>query len=236
MPRYEVRTIEWLHPDCSDRPHKVRVPMSDAVYRYARYAVAQQACDEHDAKSWADPAFNPFLHGGESLFFQTTLPPGPFCDYLEDSGLDPSVAGEGASNADWVAWYELHRASFTVAQLAAVREAMNLIRFAEVVEVPDAVTKGYVVQELNWTWQDEPAHYADPEGGKFVAVYRSRARADARCAELNAERQAQAEHAGASQFETACRKEATEPHRTAMAETRFFEVVEIDFEAPAGPP
>lgn len=230
MPKYEVRTIEWMRNKYSPRLHKTRAPMSEAVYRYERYAVAQQACDERNAEAWSDPAFNPFLYGGASLFFQTTLPPGPFCDYLEDAGLEPSAAGEGGSNADWVAWYELYRPEFTESQLAAVREAMNLVRFAEVVEVPDAVAKGYVVQELNWNWNDQSALDADPEGGAFVAVYRDRAKAVVRCAELNAARQSQYEHIGYTEFNTDGRAGATAPHWRLIGETVFFEVVEVDLE------
>ena len=234
MPKYEVRTVEWLAPGYGVGPYRARAPVSEAVHRSDRYADARQVCDERNATAWADPAFNPFAYGGESLYFKTTLPPGPFRDYLEDAGLDPSSVGESASDADWVAWYDLHRPGFTDAQLAAVREAMNLIRFAEVVEVPDAVAKGYVVQEVNWAWQDESVFNADPEGGLFVAVYRDRAKADARCAELNAARQAQADHKGATEFRTDGRKGVSEPRQTWIAETPFFEVVEIDFEGPAG--
>ena len=50
---------------------------------------------------------------------------------------------------------------------------MNLIRFAEVVEVPDAVAKGYLIQELNWTWNDQSWLDADAEGGTFVTVRRA---------------------------------------------------------------
>ena len=235
MPRYEVRTIEWMDYEYSERPHKARSPMSEVIHSYGRYAVAQLTCDERNAKAWADPAFQPFHHGGETLFFQSTFPPGPFCDYLEDAGLDVSGVGEGATNADWVAWYQLYRPGFSDAQLAAVREVMNLVRFAEVVEVPDAVAKGYVVQELNWSWNDQSALDADPEGGMFVAVYRNRAKADARCAELNADRQSQDEHIGYTEFNTYGRAGATAPHWRPIRETAFFEVVEVDLEGPGGP-
>ena len=236
MPKYEVRTIEWLRYEYSERPHQTRAPMSEVVHCYDRYAVARLTCDECNAKAWADPAFNPFHYGGETLFFQSTFPPGPFCDYLEDAGLDVSGVGESATNGDWAAWYELLRPGFTYAQLAAVQEAMNLVRFAEVVEVPDAVAKGYVVQELNWSWNDQSALDADPEGGNFVAVYRDRAKAEARCAELNAARQSQDEHIGYTEFNTDGRAGATPPHWRPIGETLFFEVVEVDLEASEGSP
>ncbi len=236
MPRYEVRTIEWVRYEYSERPHKTRGPMSRVVGTHATYAEAVAACDATNAEAWADPAFNPFLLGGETLFFQSTFPLGPFCDYLEDAGLDVSGVGESATNGDWAAWYELYRPTFTEPQLAAVREAMNLIRFAEVVEVPDAVAKGYVVQELNWSWNDQSALDADPEGGNFVAVYRDRAKADARCAELNAARQSQDSHKGYDEFNTDGRAGAAEPHWRPIGETLFFEVVEVDLEASEGSP
>jgi len=235
MPRYEVRTIEWIRYEYGDRPHKARGPWSELIHRFGRYAVAQLACDGVNAKAWARSEFNPFHYGGETLFFQSTFPPGPFCDYLEDAGFEMSGVGDSATNADWAAWYELSRPGFTDAQLAAVREAMNLIRFAEVVGVPDAVEKGYVVQELNWSWNDNSSLDADPEGGNFVAVYRSRAKADARCAELNADRQSQEDYRGYTEFDTDRRIGAAEPHWRPIGETVFFEVVEVDLEASEGP-
>ena len=219
MPRYEVRTIEWAGNELNRRVHFARSPASQRVQGYAKYEAAARACEAADAEIWARPDFNPFLYGGESLFFQTTLPPGPFCDYLQDRGIDPPALGPDADNAGWVAWWGQHRPRFTDAQLAGVREAMNLIRFAEVVEVP-AGRKGYVVQELNWSWNDQPALDADPEGGKFVAVYRSRSKAEARCAELNAARRAQPEHNGYTEFCTDARAGAAEPHDRPTADHR----------------
>ena len=232
MPRYEVRTIEWMRYEYGERPHKARAPMSAAVSAHATYSEAMAACDAVNAKAWADPAFQPFHSGGETLFFQSTFPPGPFCDYLEDAGLGVSGVGQGATNGDWAAWYELHRPGFTDAQLGAVREAMNLVRFAEVVEVPDAVAKGYVVQELNWSWNDNPWLDADPEGGKFVAVYRDRANADARCAELNAARQSLESYQGYEEFCTDDRVGTADPSVRPIRETVFFEVVAVDLGVP----
>ena len=73
-----------------------------------------------------------------------------------------------------------------------------------------------------------------PRGGKFVAFYRSRSKADARCAVSNAAYRGRGDYYLGEQFDTEGRKGATEPHRTGVAETPFFEVVEIDFEGPAG--
>ena len=237
MPEYEVRTIEWMRYEYSERPHKSRAPMSVTVSAHATYAEAMAACDAANAAAWADPAFQPFHHGGQTLFFQSTFPPGPFCDYLEDAGLDLPALGADTKNAGWSKWWTLHQPKFTATQLAAVREAMNLVRFAEVVEVPDVVAKGYVVQELNWSWNDENTLDADGEGGNFVAVYRNRARAEARCAELNAARQALPEYEGYAEFSVVDRRGAAEPHYTPIAETIFYEVVEIDLAGPgAGVP
>ena len=238
MPKYEVRTIEWMPCSQSERPHKTRGPMSEAVSTHAAYAEAVAACDEVNAKAWANLDCNPFLYGGETLFFKSTFPPGPFCDYLEDRGIDLPALGPDTDNAGWVEWYKAgrrkrsshktRRKRFTPAQMAAVREVMNLVRFAEVVEVADAATKGYLVQELNWNQQRVLAYSADPEGGKFVAFHRSRSRADARCAELNAARRWEIDDDdGVPRFSTEGRKGATEPHRTGVAETPFYELVEV---------
>ncbi len=247
MPKYEVRTIEWMRYEGSKRPHVARVPMSTTVTTHPAYAEAAAACDGVNARAWADLECNPFLHGGASLFFKSTFPPGPFCDYLEDRGLDLPPAGPDADNAAWVEWYKADRRKrsshksrrkrFTPVQMAALREAMNLVRFAEVVEVPDVATKGYLVQEVFWSWDnysDSPACRPDPEGGLFVAVYRSRSRADGRCAELNAARRGQGDHGGMTLFDGEGRQGAVEPFQTPIAETLFYEVIEVDLDVRAG--
>ncbi len=246
MPKYEVRTIEWL-PPYFRQTCRTRGPMWELASTHPSYSEAVTACDAVNAAAWADLECNPFLYGGESLFFQSTFPPGPFCDYLEDRGIDLPASGPDTDNAGWVAWYKLgrrkrsslksRRKRFTPVQMLALREVMNLVRFAEVVEVADVATKGYLVQELFWSWDDysdSPACRPDPEGGLFVAVYRSRSKADGRCAELNAARRGQGDHGGMTLFDTEGRKGAVEPFQTPITETLFYEVVEVDLDVRAG--
>ena len=240
MPRYEVRTIEWMPCAQSERPHKTRGPKSETVSTHAAYAEAVAVCDEVNAKAWANLDCNPFLHGGETLFFKSTFPPGPFCDYLEDRGIDLPAHGPDTDNAGWVEWYKAgrrkrtslktRRKRFTPAQMAAIREVMNLVRFAEVVEALDVTSKGYLVQELNWNQQRGLAYSADPEGGRFVAFFRSRSKAEARYAELDAACWWRGDYDPETRFSTEGRKGATEPHRTGVTETPFYEVVEVDLD------
>ena len=182
MPTYQVRTIEWAHMSCwLDR--WPRSTDSTLVSTHATYAEAVSACDAVNAAAWADPAFNPFLYGGESLFFQTTLPAGPFRDFLQDRGLD--VPRSDITNTGWVRWYKSRRAKLTDAHRVAVREALNLVRFAEVVEVPDGAAKVYVLQRRTWSHNYESSSRIDAGGGSIVAAYWDRARAEARGDELN---------------------------------------------------
>ena len=226
------------------RPHQVRSPASARVHVWPSYAAAAEACERVNAGVWAKPDFNPFHHGGENLFFQTTLPPGPFCDYLLDRGIDPPAAGPDADNAGWVGWWHARRPCLGESQLAAVREAMNLIRFAEVAEVPAATA--YVIQMRNWSCvfdyeeeggtdpgeDAESAVVADDEGGIFAAVYRGRAQAEARCAEWNAIRRAEPDYHGFKAFQERDRAGVPVPLTTPMTETRFFEVVEVEAATP----
>ena len=223
MPKYEVRTLEWLQGfELVDEER----PVSDVVSTHANYAESVAACNALSAKAWAVRGFNPFRHGGAALFFQSTFPPGPFRDYLQDRDLDVPRSRSEVTSVGWVRWYDSHRAKFTAPQLAALREAMNLVRFAEVVEVPDGAVPVYVVQELNWSWDQEATLEADAEGGNLVAAYRNRAAAEARCVELNDARRASPDYSGWPNFDTLNRRGATEPHDTACDETIFYEVVE----------
>ena len=177
MPTYQVRTIHWTHPSCwLDR--WPRSTASAIVSTHATYAEAVAACDAANAAAWADPAFNPFLYGGESLFFQTTLPAGPFRDFLQDCGLDGPRSRSEVTSAGWVRWYKSNRSKFTDSQHAALREATNLVRFAEVVEVPDGATKVYVVQNPHWRHHGTPPVAADAGRSGLLGAYRNEAQAE----------------------------------------------------------
>ena len=235
MPEYEVRTIEWLRNDRWERSLWLRSPASEPMARHADYAMAHADCEVYDSHKWAAADFNPFKHGGESLFYQTTMPPGVFCDFLQDRGFDPPAAGPDAVHADWVAWWWALRPKLTPESRAAVREAMNLVRFAEVVELPAALETFFMIQELNWRFVDGGEMAAEAEGGEFVALYRDRAKAEARCAELNAARRSEGVGGWAENFSTDERVGGETLPDTGLHDTNFFEVVGVDFASAGGP-
>jgi hypothetical protein len=84
------------------------------------------------------------------------------------------------------------------------------------------------VIELNWTWHDEPTLYADYEGGNVIRAFRSKRAAEAECERLNRERQHQNEHQGFSYFTRSTRGTGADDQSRGMADTVFFEVVEIE--------
>lgn len=155
------------------------------------------------------------------------LPKRIVVSFPEDAGLP---------HADWVRWWDEQRPTMSPDKIAVVREALNKVRFFEIVDKSPTPDKLYLVTEINWTWNDGPLE-ADPEGGTAIKAFRSRANADAHCAELNAAARRDNPHSFDS-YDYARRTghEAYAPQGYLMAgEAVFFEVVEIDAEAgPAG--
>jgi hypothetical protein len=128
-------------------------------------------------------------------------------------------------------WWDAFAHTWSAEQRAHAWEALDKVRFFEVIE-EHSKRKAYVVVEINWTWNDEPAIDADYEGGNVVRAFRSRANAEAECERLNQERRRQNAHQGYSYFDMNGRRgHAREQY--SINEGIFFEVVAIELEGEA---
>lgn len=223
--QFVVSLIEWA-PSQFARDKYLR--RTQRALRAADFATFDEA-DADRARREADyrrrAGVNPFLYGGEALFYQTSLDAPRLHDWLMDAGIEPPVNPNGHSA--WVAWWEQFAPTWTAEQLAHAWAALDKVRFYEVTEEHPA-QKAYVIVELNWLWEDEPTLQADYEGGNAVRAFRSRANAEAECDRLNRERQAQERHNSYSFFTRSTRAGSPDTYSLDISKTIFFEVVEIE--------
>jgi hypothetical protein len=77
---------------------------------------------------------NPFGHG-RSIEERTSMPEPVFCDWLEDAGIEPPGIDE---DDDWAKWWKASSPAWTQHQRDKVWEALDLVRFFTVVELPPA--------------------------------------------------------------------------------------------------
>ena len=228
--RFAVRRVNW-HADSlyGDDPYFRRLPttVTEATFPDADAAYRDRDRREADARGKAKQ--NPFLYGGGSLFYQTSFPAEIFHDWLLDRDIPPPGASPNVSPADWQAWWDALAPDLR----PIVWEALDKVRFFEVAE--DSPTKAYVVMELNWRWNSQPwleaDADADAEGGKPVRAFRSRKKADARCEQLNRDRRADGNYQSWMRFSIENRTGRKSDVVRPVAETDFFEVVEVDLAA-----
>ncbi|AWM39730.1 hypothetical protein GobsT_19110 [Gemmata obscuriglobus] len=220
--RFVVRRIDWARSEYGE-PYARRTPRTERVAAFDTFDAAE---DDRAAREAAERArANPFWYGGESLFYQTSLDAPRLHDWLMDVGIDPPAAPQ--AHAGWAAWWDTAAPTWSAEQLAHAWKAFDKIQFFEVSERRSG-PKGYVIVELHWKWEDESTLEADYEGGLAVRAFRSRERAEAECARLNLERQSRPDHNGYSSFTRSTRYGGETEGPRGMADTLFFEVVEID--------
>jgi hypothetical protein len=101
---------------------------------------AEALCRELGAKLLE--GMNPFEAQGSGLADLTSLPPGPFRDWLRDVGLTPLPPGKNRL-VDWGRWGEKTRAGTTAVQRHRVLAGLDKLRFYAVAELdPPAETPG----------------------------------------------------------------------------------------------
>jgi len=223
--RFVVAQIDWARGEYSEDDYFRRTVRTTSVASFATFDEAE--ADRRRREEERRATENPFRLGGAALFYQTSLDAPRLHDWLMDVGIDPPAKPQG--HKSWAEWWDESSRGWSAEQRAHAWAAMDKVRFFTVAEErPDR--KAYVIQELNWRWEDEPTLYADYEGGNMVRAFRSRAAADAECDRLNKERQAQADHEGFSSFTRCSRIGEREGTDLAISETIFFEVVEIELE------
>jgi hypothetical protein len=152
-----------------------RTPGEVAVASFDTFEAADA---ERDARETARrKGLNPFTCG-PAVQYWSHLDEPRLRDWLNDRGIDPPP--ESVAWADW--WKKVHK-KLSDTKRAAVWEACDKVRFFVVREEPVRPV-GYAVVGINWEYNDE-TYDADAEGGHLLSVYRTRERAEQRCAELN---------------------------------------------------
>lgn len=223
--RFVVAQIDWARSEYSEDDYFRRTVRTTPVASFATFDEAE--ADRRRREEERRATENPFRLGGGSLFYQTSLDAPRLHDWLMDAGIEPPAKPKG--HETWVAWWDESSREWSAEQRAHAWAALDKVRFFAVSEErPNR--KAYVIQELNWRWEDEPTLYADYEGGNMVRAFRSKVAADAECDRLNKERQAQADHEGFESFTRSSRIDGRGAPDLDIKETIFFEVVEIDLE------
>jgi hypothetical protein len=152
---------------------------------------------------------SPFAIHGDRLADLTSLPPGPFRDWLIDAGLSPPPAGKNAL-ADWRRWWEKNRRGLTADQRHHVFAGLDKLRPYAVAELDPPAAPGrakrgeslitvFTVEVREWKDDDDflaslyeeggtliPSFgpFFAPSGGLRLATFRDRDRAEAYRQEL----------------------------------------------------
>jgi hypothetical protein len=173
---YVLQRLNWQHWGNGF----ARLPGATRLRSYQSRAVAERTRQkrERDARN----AVNPFTCGGRALHYQTSLDADRLHDWLLDAGIEPPARAADGSR-DWAAWWDKNYLSLSEAQKEKVWEALDRVKFFEVVERP-ARPLGYAVVRINWHYNDN-FYVAEEEGGSTFYVYRDRKKAEYDCKESN---------------------------------------------------
>jgi hypothetical protein len=176
---------------------------------------------------------NPF-QCGPALHYLTTFPEPVFLDYLLDLGLTPPDP-QPDGRRRWAEWWDAEKEERTADQTAQVWEALNRVRFFDVIaRRPSEVA--YTVVQVLWDYNDVWYEPGD-EGGRPILAFRSRAKAEAHRQQLEAEAREGMAATGSgncwmglrrwqlSEWPRPAPDVASEPPVEKMP---FYEVVEID--------
>jgi hypothetical protein len=195
--------------------------------------------DRRRREAEAREQVNPFLCGGPALYQQTSLDEGRLHDWLLDAGLTPPRLLKGRP-ADWAAWWRQSHGEMTALQREKVWDALDKVRFFEVVERPRRPVV-YVVVQINWRYNDE-FFIAEPEGGLGDTACRDRQAALGYCEQCNDITRSAWTADADPVFDLALRRAAegdpltTSPpsyverqaNLVGLEGTRFYEVVEVE--------
>jgi hypothetical protein len=155
--------------------HLVLLPGHVRLRSFADAGEAAKACREMNQKVRA--RVNPFRCGGPTLRNQTGLDADRLHDWAIDQGLTPPEAG------DWAAWWDEQSPKMTELQRDGMWQALDRLRFYEVVELPQRPVV-YVAVAVNWQYNDE-YYVADAEGGRTQFAFRTREEAEEYAEEAN---------------------------------------------------
>lgn len=180
---YVLNRLNWARTDYPYAGTLTRLPGSTRLESFEDYEKAEQTRIEMENQ--ARGKFNPFLCGGPALHFQTSFDADRLHDWLLDSGVEPPSVGKKGSR-DWKKWWEQTGSRLDEWQTAKVWEALDRVRFYEVVQRP-ARPVVYVVTEIHWEYNDE-GYDPDVEGGRALLAFTSREKAERHRQELEKQR------------------------------------------------
>jgi hypothetical protein len=180
--RYTVRRLGWHQAPHGD-PYTRRLPTAEPLEHFDDFDAAEhrRRALEHAVRTGE----NPFRFGGAALYFQTSLDGPRLHDWLLDEGIDPPA--DQLRHRDWRAWWDAFAHTWTEHQLAHAWQALDKVRFFDVVEESTA-EPFCVVSEIGFVSTGYHRQDAEREGGRFHSLYRGVLAATAACRRLNADR------------------------------------------------
>jgi hypothetical protein len=150
----------------------VRLPGRTRLESFPDAEAAEYARREREEA--ARQRVNPFRCGGAALHYHTSLDASRLHDWVLDLGLTPP---QRRSAADWARWWDRVYPKASAAQRERLWEALDRVRFYEVVERPRKPVV-YAVVAINWAYNDN-WYVAESEGGKVMSAFRNRKDAEA---------------------------------------------------------
>lgn len=223
-PRFVVRRFNWRWAGTCF----VRAPGDHRVAWF-------DTRDAADADAWRRETevrgrVNPFACG-PAFHYLSTLPEPIYLDWLRDADvIPPEPAADG--KRQWPAWWDATRPTLSESQEFRVWEGLNRVRFFDVIaRRPSQVA--YAVVRIVWEYND---YFYEPgdEGGKTVRAFRTRERAEAHRATLEATDWPRVQGAtfenwrDESNWPHGPNEEGSRPTGTLQEDVTLFEVVEID--------
>ena len=183
---YLVREQTWVNP--TDTFYWLIPERTEVVATFAHYEGALADCRRREEETrWPT---NPFRYG-HTMFYRSSLDAPRLHDWLLDHGIEPPVRTDerDPTPLEWEEWWSQNIGTFSDTENAAVWEAINKVRFFDVVDEP-ARTKAYVIVQIQFTADDLNFVEADPEGGRISFAFYEKTKADSHCRRRNGERQA----------------------------------------------
>ena len=182
-----------------------RLPGETRVAAFGDFDAAE--ADRATREEAARKLVNPF-RCGTVWADRSRLPEPVFRDFIKDAGLEPPaivapafdpssprylpgvrikhlIDTQATEFPTWADWWDTTAPTLSAELVARVWEGLDRVRFFQAEERPVRAV-AFAVVEISWNYNDE-WFYPAAEGGAPHTAYRTRERADAECARMNAE-------------------------------------------------